>query len=88
VETLHRLDFVEVDVWETIYYHVLQGPDAVLEWMKGTALRPVFTRLAPERHEEFLAMYRERLRQAYPPHAHGTILPFRRLFFTAKKPSA
>jgi trans-aconitate 2-methyltransferase len=86
--TLHQLGFVEVEVWETIYYHVLQGPDAVLEWMKGTALRPVFTRLAPERHAEFLAEYGDRLRPAYPLHSAGTIFPFRRLFFTAKKAGA
>jgi trans-aconitate 2-methyltransferase len=84
-DTLQRLGFVNVDVWETIYYHLLQGPDAVLEWMKGTALRPVFTRLAPERHHEFLADYGAKLRAAYPERSYGTLLPFRRLFFTAQQ---
>lgn len=84
-ETLHRLGYVEVDVWETIYYHLLQGPDAVLEWMKGTALRPVFTRLAAEQQGPFLAAYGTKLREAYLERAHGTILPFRRLFFVARR---
>ncbi|HXG22225.1 MAG TPA: methyltransferase domain-containing protein [Methylomirabilota bacterium] len=84
-DTLHRLGFVNVDVWETIYYHILQGPDAVLEWMKGTALRPVFTRLALERHHEFLANYGAKLRAAYPARSYGTLLPFRRLFFVARR---
>lgn len=85
VETLNRLGFVEVEVWETIYYHILQGPDAVLEWMKGTGLRPVFTRLAPDMREAFLDEYRGRLREAYREHSYGTLYPFRRLFFTATK---
>jgi trans-aconitate 2-methyltransferase len=84
-DTLHRLGFIEVDVWETIYYHILQGPDAVLEWMKGTALRPVFTRLAAERHEAFLAVYGAKLRATYREHPYGTVFPFRRLFFVARR---
>ena len=85
VDTLSRLGFIEVDVWETIYYHTLQGPDAVLEWMKGTALRPVFTKLASERHAAFLTEYQDKLREAYPERAYGALLPFRRLFFVAKR---
>lgn len=84
-DTLPRLGFVEVDVWETIYYHLLQGPDAVLEWMKGTALRPVFTRLASEQHDAFLIAYGAKLRAAYHEHPYGTLLPFRRLFFVARR---
>lgn len=86
VAALQRLGFVDAEVWETIYYHVLQGPDAVLEWMKGTALRPALSRLAAAQHEAFLAAYGARLQDAYPERAYGTLLPFRRLFFVAKKP--
>jgi trans-aconitate 2-methyltransferase len=82
---LHRLGFIEVDVWETIYYHILQGPGAVLEWMKGTALRPVFSRLAADQHEAFLAAYGAKLHEAYREHPYGTLLPFRRLFFVAQR---
>lgn len=35
-----------VDVWETTYLHVLSGADPVLEWMRGTGLRPVLAALA------------------------------------------
>jgi trans-aconitate 2-methyltransferase len=38
-----------VDVWETTYLHVLAGPDPVLEWMRGTGLRPVLGALADSR---------------------------------------
>jgi len=83
-ETLHGLS-LEVDLWETIYYHVLSGQDAVLEWMKGTALRPILTRLNATQKRDFLAIYGEKLRTAYPSGPSGTFFPFRRLFFVAQK---
>jgi trans-aconitate 2-methyltransferase len=82
-DTLHQLGLA-VDLWETIYYHTLAGPDAVLEWMKGTALRPVLTRLDARQQEQFLAVYEQVLRAAYPAGPHGTLYPFRRLFFVAR----
>lgn len=75
------------DTWETTYVQVLQGEDPVLDWVKGTALRPVLTALAddPEAREEFLDQYRDLLRKAYPPGPHGTVFPFRRIFAVATK---
>ncbi len=75
----------EVDAWETTYLHVLSGPDPVLEWVKGTALRPVLAALAGEEREAFVAEYRARLQEAYPPQAFGTVLPFRRIFVVGHK---
>lgn len=73
-----------LDIWETIYIHALKGEDAVVEWTKGTALRPVLAALSPEEQEGFLADYRARLRAAYPRRPDGTTLfPFRRLFIVA-----
>jgi trans-aconitate 2-methyltransferase len=75
-----------VDMWETVYMHVLSGPDPVVEWTKGTALRPLLAALSPEEREGFLADYRARLARAYPPRPDGTTLfPFRRLFIVAVK---
>lgn len=82
-ETLHSLG-LDVDLWETIYYHVLTGPEAVLEWMKGTALRPVLTRFSGGQMEEFFSVYGSKLRAAYPASPYGTLFPFRRLFFVAR----
>ncbi|MDF3301660.1 trans-aconitate 2-methyltransferase [Streptomyces tropicalis] len=75
------------DVWETTYLHLLQGEDPVLDWVKGTGLRPVLTALAddPTAREEFLADYRTALRAAYPAGPHGTPFPFRRVFAVAVK---
>ena len=75
----------EVDAWETTYLHVLPGPDPVAEWYRGTGLRPVLAALDPGQAEEFVADYRERTREAYPPAPYGTVLPFRRVFVVARR---
>ncbi len=74
----------EVDAWETTYLQVLHGDDPVLEWMKGTALRPVLDALTGDgEREEFLAELSSLLRDAYPPGPYGTVFPFRRVFVVA-----
>jgi trans-aconitate 2-methyltransferase len=70
----------QVDAWETSYLHVLPGDDPIVEWTKGTTLRPVLAALDREQAAEFLAEYAERLRPAYRPRPFGTIFPFRRVF--------
>ncbi|MEU6226250.1 trans-aconitate 2-methyltransferase [Streptomyces sp. NPDC047042] len=77
----------ETDVWETTYLHVLQGEDPVLDWVKGTGLRPVLTALAddPEARDAFVTEYRDLLRAVYPTEPYGTVLPFQRLFAVARK---
>jgi len=76
----------EVDAWETTYVHIVQGEDPVLEWYKGTGLRPVLAALDAERAGDFLAEYGTELRRAYPPRPFGTIFPFRRVFAVAHRP--
>lgn len=77
----------EVDAWETTYLHLLEGEDPVLDWVKGTGLRPVLTALADdaEAKEAFLSEYGELLRKAYPAGARGTVFPFRRVFAVARR---
>ncbi|MET9886607.1 trans-aconitate 2-methyltransferase [Streptomyces sp. NPDC006430] len=76
-----------VETWETTYHQLLSGPDPVLDWVKGTALRPVLTALGDDRSavEAFLTEYRDLLREAYPPGPRGTVFPFRRIFAVARK---
>ncbi|NDZ83118.1 trans-aconitate 2-methyltransferase [Streptomyces sp. SID10853] len=75
------------DIWETTYLQLLTGDDPVLDWVKGTALRPVLTALADDEEATaaFLTEYRDLLREAYPPGPHGTVFPFRRIFAVARK---
>ncbi|MBJ7610108.1 MAG: methyltransferase domain-containing protein [Candidatus Dormibacteraeota bacterium] len=77
---------LDVDAWETTYLHVLSGDDAVLEWTKGTALRPVLMKLDQAEREEFFAEYGALLRSAYPQQECGTLFPFRRIFIVAHLP--
>ncbi|MGW7695990.1 trans-aconitate 2-methyltransferase [Streptomyces asiaticus] len=88
-EYLERLAALgcEVDAWETTYVQIMTGPDPVLDWVKGTALRPVLTALAddPPARDRFLTTYAALLRDAYPSTPHGTAFPFRRIFIVAHK---
>lgn len=78
----------DVDAWETTYLHVLPGKDPVLEWYKGTGLRPVLSMLDEGEAAEFLEEYGARVRAAYPRQPYGTVLPFRRVFTVARRRSA
>jgi trans-aconitate 2-methyltransferase len=74
-----------LDLWETDYLHVLAGEDPVLDWVRGTALRPVTEALAGAERQAFLAAYAAKLKQAYPRRRDGkTLLRFRRLFIIAR----
>ncbi|MGD0704673.1 MAG: trans-aconitate 2-methyltransferase [Trebonia sp.] len=84
VELLARPGY-RVDAWETSYLHLLQGADAVLEWTKGTTLRPVLAALDSEQAAAFVGEYADRLRQVYKPRPFGTIFPFRRVFAVVRR---
>jgi trans-aconitate 2-methyltransferase len=73
-----------VDVWRTEYQHVLEGRDPVLEWVRGTGLRPILSALAEDEAAEFSAEYAALLREAYPPGPHGTVFGFSRTFAVAR----
>ena len=76
----------KLDVWSTAYLHILEGGDAVLKWISGSALRPYFTRLSDEDRAGFEANLAARLKRAYPAESDGrTYFPFHRLFVVATK---
>ncbi len=73
-----------LDIWETRYHQVLSGPDPVLEWVRGTALRPILEQLSRPELDRFLKVYTSALRRDYPPRPGGeTLFPFPRLFLVA-----
>jgi trans-aconitate 2-methyltransferase len=73
-----------IDIWETEYLQILDGPDPVLEWVKGSGLRPILNELEETERKTYLDEYARRLREAYPQRANGrTLYPFRRLFIVA-----
>ncbi len=75
----------DVDAWETTYVQPLTGPSPVLEWITGTALRPIRAALPDAEWEQFRASLAPLLREAYPPRPDGvTWFEFRRVFFVAR----
>ena len=73
----------DIVVFEKVYAHVLENADAVVEWISGTALVPYFERLG-EFKESFLDAIRDKMRAALPDTP--VFYPFRRTFFSARKP--
>ena len=74
-----------LDLWTTDYVHVLAGIDGIVEWYKGTGLRPWLDALPDDvTRTRFLADYRAALVPHFPPRPDGRVLfPFRRLFVIA-----
>lgn len=73
-----------LDIWTTEYLQVLEGENPVLEWVKGTGLRPILNGLETSDLTVFLAEYERRLLEAYPRRPdRRTLYPFGRLFLVA-----
>ncbi len=76
-----------VDVWRTTYHHpIAAGAEGVVEWFKGSALRPYLGPLDAREREAYLERYLSAIRDAYPAQPDGTVLlPFPRLFIVATR---
>jgi trans-aconitate 2-methyltransferase len=74
-----------VDAWATEYLHVMPDAGAIVEWYRGTGLRPFLDALPTESaRTEFAAGFLEKLRAEYPVRPDGRVLfPFRRVFVIA-----
>jgi trans-aconitate 2-methyltransferase len=73
-----------LDIWHTVYNHVMSGPGAIVEWFKGSSLRPYVSALDGEMRGGFLAAYTAAIAKAYPSRFDGKVLlRFPRLFIVA-----
>lgn len=78
----------QVDVWHTVYQHPMDSAAAIVEWVRGTGLRPFIDPLSPELRASFLAEYEQRVGAAYPPRSDGRrLLAFPRMFIVAQRKS-
>lgn len=76
----------DFDMWEVKYYHPLADHRALVEWVKGTKLRPYLDFLGAERGRQFEEALVRRAAALYPVRKNGgVVLGFRRFFFTAER---
>jgi trans-aconitate 2-methyltransferase len=76
-----------LNIWRTTYFHPLEGgPGAIVEWFKGTGLRPFLDPLSEEGKNSFLEIYTNEIAKVYPALEDGSVLlPFPRLFIIATR---
>jgi trans-aconitate 2-methyltransferase len=73
-----------IDIWHSVYNHVMPSPQAITEWFKGSSLQPFLSPLDAAAREQFLAAYTEKIVGAYKPRFDGKVLlRFPRLFIIA-----
>jgi len=82
---LHGLGFVAQSVRLQVYGHVLESPDAVVEWVRGTLLTDYESRLPGPLYQAFVARYRERLHAALGDQR-PYFYPFKRILLWGRLP--
>lgn len=76
----------DVAIWETAYYHIVSSHSAVIDWYKGSGLKPYLDALTPAEEAEFLSELSEKIQAEYPMQADGKVLlKMPRFFFTAMR---
>lgn len=73
------------EIWETTYCHRMPSYESIIEWYKGTGLRPYLERLTENDSKEFINDVYSKLKHQYKVQNNGEILfRFPRLFFIIK----
>jgi trans-aconitate 2-methyltransferase len=74
-----------VSIWRTLYIHPLGGAAAIVEWVKGTGLRPFLDRITDAAaREAYLDAYERGIEGAYEKTGDGKVLlGYPRLFVVA-----
>jgi trans-aconitate 2-methyltransferase len=74
------------DLWQTVYIHPLDGAPSIVEWFKGSALRPFLAPLDTDEQKSYLADYTAEITKVYLPRRDGKVLlRFPRLFIVATR---
>ncbi|SFK84291.1 trans-aconitate 2-methyltransferase [Methylocapsa palsarum] len=75
-----------IDMWHTTYFHPLDNASKIVEWMKGSGLRPFLAPLDQGERHKFLEEYEARIKTAYLPQTNGKVLlPFPTLCIVARR---
>ena len=73
-------------LWQTIYFHRLKSHENIIEWYRGTGLRPYLSALSEAERPAFEREIFRRVVSAYPKQKNGEIIfRFPRFFFLATK---
>lgn len=76
----------EFTLWQTTYFHRMKSHADIIEWYRGTGLRPYLEALDGAGRMEFEREVYTEVSRAYPQQANGEIIfRFPRFFFTAVK---
>jgi trans-aconitate 2-methyltransferase len=75
----------QVEIWETVYHHLLETHQEMAIWYQSTGLRPFLAKLPDDQTRSlFMTELVECYQQQIPPLADGRVLfPFHRLFVLA-----
>ncbi|MEM7671878.1 MAG: methyltransferase domain-containing protein [Verrucomicrobiota bacterium] len=77
----------DVSMWTTEYFHVMESPQAIVDWVNSTALRPFLAQLQDESEvADFKAILLGKYERAYAKQADSKVLlPFKRLFMLVRR---
>ena len=74
----------QFQMWQITYLHRMPSHEAIMDWYKGTGLRPYLSLLSGERAAAFEQAVLEEVAARYPKQGNGEIIfRFPRFFFTA-----
>lgn len=76
-----------IEMWQTDYIHIMPDHESIVEWYKGSGLRPFLDMLpGGEKQSAFCDDYKALVSESYPIEKSGKVLlPFTRVFFAAYK---
>jgi trans-aconitate 2-methyltransferase len=75
-----------IQIWETDYFQEIADHQGIFDWVKGTGLRPVLTKMDADNQAIFSKAYIEAISKEYPLQSNGKVLlPYKRMFIVGFK---
>ncbi len=85
-DLLTRSGVKSLQLWETEYFQEMPNYQGILNWVKGTALRPILSAMDDKNQNQFSNAYVQAIEAEYPLQENNKILlPFRRIFMVGYK---